>query len=126
MESEALVARTAGEIESITMLADAHLHREKQKAAGIQTVYQAQAQGLQDLYAACNSNAELVKFYLANESGSLTVFCFCLSVQLCMTLGLYEALAKENAQAVQGLNPKLNVWNTGLCLPDHPEQPHIL
>lgn len=44
---------------------------------------------------AAGRNPDLAKFSLALERD------------------LYPQLAKQNAEAVQGLNPKINVWNTG-------------
>jgi flotillin len=29
--------------------------------------------------------------------------------------GVYTQLAKANADAVRGLNPKMTIWNTGKC-----------
>ena len=59
------------------------------------TSLQAQASGLANIYEACGSDAQLTRFYLALDTN------------------LYPKLAEENARAVQGLNPKINVWNTG-------------
>lgn len=54
---------------------------------------EAEAEGLQKLVAA--APVELVKFYRAIESG------------------LFVDMADKTASAVQNLQPKINVWNTG-------------
>ena len=54
---------------------------------------QAQAEGLERLMAV--APVELIKFYRAVESG------------------LFVDMADKTASAVQNLQPKINVWNTG-------------
>jgi flotillin len=53
----------------------------------------AQAEGLNQLLTAAPS--DLVKYYLALETG------------------LFTAMGDKTAKAVQGLQPKINIWNTG-------------
>lgn len=73
--------------------AEAELFRQMKKAEGILAVSNAQAEGLQKL--AQSANPDLVKFYLGIDTG------------------YFEKMAKNSAAAIQGLNPKINVWNTG-------------
>ena len=56
-------------------------------------MYTAQATGLQQLISAFN-NPQFALQYLMLEKG------------------LYQELAAQNAKAVQGLSPKINVWTT--------------
>ena len=73
--------------------AEAQLYKEQQKAAGILAVAEAQAKGLERL--AGVADKELVKFYLGVETG------------------YFEKMAQNAAKTVQGMQPKVNVWNTG-------------
>jgi flotillin len=95
VKAESLIAQSEGDVASIQMLADARLYEQEQRAKGIQSVYAAQADGLQHVHDACGRDAALTKFYLALDTN------------------LYPKLAEENAKAVQNLNPKINVWHTG-------------
>ena len=63
--------------------------------AGLKAKAQAQAAGLAAIAEAAGGSVELAKFYLALDAG------------------LFVELAKQTATAVQGLSPKLNIWNTG-------------
>ena len=47
------------------------------------------------------SRQELAKFYLGLQSG------------------LFVDMAAQTAAAIQGLNPKINVWNTGAAGESH-------
>jgi len=93
MRSETLAKATV-EAESIERLADSEFYREKKKAEAVQLLLESQANGLQKIYQSCGGNASLTQFYLA------------------LNANLYPELARESANAVQGLNPKINVWNT--------------
>jgi flotillin len=64
-----------------------------QDAEGIHAKMTAQAEGLQKLLTA--ASPDLVKYYLALETG------------------LFTAMGDKTAKAVQGLQPKINIWNTG-------------
>ena len=55
----------------------------------------AQAAGLAATANAAGGNVELAKFHMALEHD------------------LFVDLAKQTACALQGLSPKLNIWNTG-------------
>ena len=64
-----------------------------QKAEGMRAMMAAQADGMQRMLEV--APADLVKFYLALENG------------------LFVSLADKTADAVRGMQPKINVWNTG-------------
>ena len=55
----------------------------------------AQAEGIQSIYEACGRDTKLTQFYLGLEKN------------------LYPELGDKMADAMQGLNPKINIWNTG-------------
>lgn len=63
--------------------------------AAIRAKSEAQAAGLAAIIKAAGGNLELAKYYLALDKG------------------LFLDMAKQTAAAVQGLSPKLNIWNTG-------------
>ncbi len=64
------------------------------EAEGVQKTYEAQASGLHKLIKAFD-NPKMALQYLMLEKG------------------LYTQLAAENAKAIQGLQPKFNIWTTG-------------
>ncbi|RIB28717.1 hypothetical protein C2G38_2028286 [Gigaspora rosea] len=74
--------------------AEAALYKKQKEAEGILSLYNAQAEGVKNLMQAFGGDRQIAIQYLMIEKG------------------LYQQLAKENAQAIQGLNPKITVWNT--------------
>jgi flotillin len=93
--AEQLVAKAEGESSSIRLLADAKLYEEQKKAEGVQAMLLAHSSGISSIIDACNGDTSTARFYLGLKEG------------------LYEKLAREQAAAVKGLNPKISVWNTG-------------
>ena len=90
------LAEATVEAESIERLATAKLFEQQKVAEGQLALLEAQAQGLEKVVAATGpSGTELVKFYLG------------------LNANLYPELAAKAADAVQGLNPKVTIWNTG-------------
>jgi flotillin len=83
-EAEAAAQRTLAEAENFS---------QQQAAEGIRAKMLAQAEGLQKMLEV--ASPDLVKFHLALEHG------------------LFEKLAGRTAEAVRGMQPKINVWNTG-------------
>lgn len=75
------------------MAADADLYAAQQHAEGIKATMEAKAAGMRELLSV--ADPALVKFWLSLENG------------------LFEKLAETTAAAVQGLQPKINVWKTG-------------
>jgi flotillin len=94
IKAEAMVKEAEGQTTAIKLVADAKLYEEQKKAEGIKINLEAQSDGLNKLLSSTN-NPNHALFYLA------------------MNHGLYEKLAKENANAISGLQPKINIWNTG-------------
>jgi len=91
---ESTVEQAKGEAEAIRLIAEANLFAKLKEAEGIEAVFNAQGKGLEQVLKAADNNPDLAKFHLANESK------------------LYPKLAEENAKAVSGLKPKINIWNT--------------
>lgn len=80
--------------EVIERMACAHYFAKQKEAEGMSRVYEAQAEGLEKVRTAAG-DPQLAMFYLGVQHN------------------IYPQLAKEAANAVQNLNPKINVWNTG-------------
>lgn len=113
VEGESLLAKTKADAEAQQRMADATLYSEQKKAEarikiadamlyekikeaeGLTAIYQTEADGVNKILQSCNGDADLYKFKLAMDSN------------------LYPQLADKNAQAIHGLKPKINVWNTG-------------
>lgn len=74
--------------------ADAALYAKQKEADGINAVYEAQHAGFLKLKEAFGSDDALMKFLMLEK-------------------GLFLELANANANAIRGLNPKINIWNTG-------------
>ncbi len=100
-----VVAKATAEYEASQQVANASLYKQqkeaeaqlytKQKdAAGTLVKYQAEAEGLKYLLDAFGGdNAALIQYLMIQN-------------------GLYVQLAQQNAVAVQGMQPKISVWNT--------------
>jgi len=78
--------------------AEAELYGKQKTAEGIKAVYQAQHEAFTKLKEAFGSDAMLMKFLMLEK-------------------GLFTDLAEANANAIKGLNPKINIWNTGMSTP---------
>ncbi|CAJ0755666.1 11637_t:CDS:1, partial [Entrophospora sp. SA101] len=75
--------------------AEAALYQKQKEAEGVLSLYNAQAEGIKNLMLAFNGDTQAAVQYIMIERG------------------VFQQLAKENASAIQGLNPKITVWNTG-------------
>lgn len=84
-----------GLAEKIKTEAEANLHAKKLEAQGIQAVYEAEANGVQRLMSSFGNDSSSALSYLMIDKG------------------VYSKLAEQNAKAIQGLAPKISVWNTG-------------
>lgn len=72
--------------------ADANLYAKRAEAEGIEALYRAQAEGLNKLVGSFSGNTQALISYTMLEKG------------------IYENIAKSNADAIKGLNPKITVW----------------
>lgn len=89
----AVVAEAEGRALALGLLADANLNRAQKEATAIMAKLDAEAQGLHKVFSTSHPNHAFS--YLAMQNG------------------LYERLADSNAKAIAGMQPKLNIWNTG-------------
>nr|BAK01301.1 predicted protein [Hordeum vulgare subsp. vulgare] len=75
--------------------ADAYFYTKQKEAEAIQVMYNAQANGIKLLQQAFNGdNAATLQYIMLDR-------------------GIFQDLAKSNAAAVKGMEPKITVWNTG-------------
>lgn len=75
--------------------ADGRLYENQKDAEAVRLTYDAQAGGIGEMHAAFQGDSNSLLQYLMLEKG------------------LYQDLAKANAEAIKGLEPKITVWNTG-------------
>lgn len=98
IDADANLYAKAKEAEAIQLTsraeAEAELYSKQKEAEGIHAVYQAQYQGFSKLKEVFGTE-ELMKYLMLQK-------------------GLYKDLAEANADAIRGLNPKINIWNTGI------------
>lgn len=99
-----IVKREAeGQADAIKILAEANLEKarkdaqalfvlKEREAAGIRAVYEAQGAGLEKLLNTLGNNPQALLAYMMIDRN------------------MYQELAKANADAIKGLNPKITVW----------------
>jgi flotillin len=71
------------------------LVRKLKEAEGMTALFDAQSQGIQKLISSFNGDTQALVTYMMLEKDQFT------------------KLADASAKAIQGLNPKITVWNTG-------------
>ncbi|OJD37221.1 flotillin domain-containing protein [Diplodia corticola] len=81
--------------------ADADFYAQTKEAEAAFIARQREAEGLKEMAAAYGELAKV----LGGPPGLLQY--------MMLQTGTYENLARENARAINGLQPKINVWNTG-------------
>ncbi|KAJ0031852.1 hypothetical protein Pint_12455 [Pistacia integerrima] len=94
-EAEAKKAMAEAEFYARQQAADGELYAKQKEAEGLMAVAQAQGHYLRTLLGAVGGNYAAVRDYLM------------------ITGGMFQDIARLNAQAVQGMQPKISVWNNG-------------
>ncbi|KXS15523.1 hypothetical protein M427DRAFT_98680, partial [Gonapodya prolifera JEL478] len=87
--------KTAGALMFDLGFCDAHLYAQSKQADAVTALFRAQSDGISLLTSAFGGDTSAVLRYLMLERG------------------LFTELAKANAEAIRGLEPKITVWNTG-------------
>lgn len=82
------------EAEAKERTADADLYLKKAEAAGVNALFVAQADGLQKLFETTSDPNTVMQYLLIDRK-------------------VLPELAKANAEAIKGLQPKISYWNTG-------------
>src|ERR1051325_7766632 len=99
------VAKATAEFEAAKAIANAKLYTLQKEAEGKLCLKQKEAEGVLALY---NAQAEGIRKVMEAFGGDSNA-----AIQyLRLERDLFPKLAKENAAAIQGLNPKITVWNT--------------
>jgi flotillin len=75
--------------------ADGELYKKQKNAEAVKILYDAQANGIREIHASFQGDNSTLMQYIMLEKG------------------VYVDLAKSNAEAIKGLEPKITVWNTG-------------
>ncbi|BCS83397.1 spfh domain-containing protein [Cotonvirus japonicus] len=105
IEATAVAEKTIKEAEArakaLEIQADAQYYSKLKEAEGIREQLKATAEGLEKIYEVSHTNPELAHFYMALEKGVFS------------NDGLFAVMAKQQSLAIQGLEPKINIWNTG-------------
>jgi len=97
MEAEAsvLLSKAKAQSEAIKLMADAELYKQTKEAEGLKAKLESESSGIQQKFKALNNDANaFIQYYMIEKE-------------------VYPKLAKENATAIQGLNPNLTIWSTG-------------
>ena len=95
IKAEATLFAKERDAEATKILAEAALFAKEKEATGILATFEAQSKGLQQMVDSFGGDKDSLVQYLMIENRT------------------YVDLAKENANALQKLNPKITVWNTG-------------
>lgn len=95
VDAEKHIAEAEGIATAIKTKSDAELYDNKNKAEAINATFAAQAEGLEKLRVSLGSDSDTLIQYLMVDKN------------------LYRDLADASAKAINGLKPKITVWNTG-------------
>lgn len=94
VEAEAQERRADAYLYQKQKEAEAYMVQKAKEAEGILAVYNAQAEGLQNLLNTADDPSTVIQYLMIDRN-------------------VYPQLAKANADAIRGLNPKITYWNTG-------------
>ncbi|MCJ7445913.1 MAG: SPFH domain-containing protein, partial [Methanotrichaceae archaeon] len=94
VSAEMHIKQAEGEATALKVKAEAELFAKRQEAEGILAIFNAQSSGIEKLIDSFGGNREALIQYLMLDKG------------------LYEKLAHANADAIQGLQPKITLWQT--------------
>jgi len=94
VKAESSIKEAEGQAEAQKRQADGLLYSKQKEAEGMFAILQAQAEGVRRLSAAIGGSPEHFLQYLMLDKR------------------VYQEIARENAQAIHGLNPQITVWHT--------------
>ncbi|CAJ2643609.1 unnamed protein product [Trifolium pratense] len=94
-EAEAQIALADATFYARKQTAEAELYAKKKEAEGIMTLGQAQGVYVNTLFNALGGNYYALRDYLMINGG------------------MYQEIAKINAEAIRGLEPKISIWSNG-------------
>ena len=93
VKAEVKIKESEGDAEAIRLKAEAELYAKQKEAEGIRATLDAQASGLQQLVSSAGGIDGLNKYLLVERN-------------------ILPQLAQKQAMALQGMNPRVNVWST--------------
>jgi flotillin len=93
VKAETDIKDAEGHATSVRIIAEAEFEAKRLEAQGILEIRRAEAEGLHSLIEASGSVDALTKYMMIRDN-------------------LLPQLAKEQAQGIKGLNPKISIWNT--------------
>jgi flotillin len=94
-ECEAAMQEANAKLYARQKEAEAELFAKAKEAEGVRMLLEAKAAGLRMMVEAFNGDMAAFQNYLMIDRG------------------IYQELARQNAEAIRGLEPKITVWNTG-------------
>jgi flotillin len=94
-EAEAQIALADATFYARKQTAEAELYAKKKEAEGIVTLAQAQGVYVNTLLKALGGNYTALRDYMMINGG------------------MFQEIAKINAEAIRGLEPKISIWNNG-------------
>ncbi|KAJ3271172.1 hypothetical protein HDV01_007030 [Terramyces sp. JEL0728] len=100
------LARTTVEAEMIQTLAAADLFKKKTEADAYFYTKQKEAEAIQVMYNAQANGIKMLQQAFNGDNGATLQY-------IMLDRGIFQDLAKSNADAVKGMEPKITVWNTG-------------
>lgn len=106
VNAESIKVEADAKAYTIKAAADAELYNQEKIADGIKANYLATASGIQATYFAQANGIKELASSLGNDSDALIKY-------IMIKDGVYDKLAKANSEAIQGLNPKITIWQTG-------------
>jgi flotillin len=95
LKAEADLYTKSKEADAIKFKAEADLIAKENEAKGLSAIYTAQSEGVNKLVSSFNGDTKALITYMMLDKDQFT------------------KLADSSAKAIQGLNPKITVWNTG-------------
>jgi flotillin len=101
-EADGVLFYESKKAEATKLTAEADLVAQRNHAIGVQANLEAQAEGLRKMYETSHENPEMATFYLAIKEGGIF-----------KEGGLFDNMGKHQAAAINGLQPKIHIWNTG-------------
>lgn len=95
VKADISVREAEGVAQAVKLQADAALYAKQKEAEGILAMKNAEATGLQNMMSALGNDGNVLSKYLLISGNQLPI------------------LAEKQAEALRGLSPKINIWNTG-------------
>ncbi len=100
-----MLSKTTVEAEVIRALADATLYKNKIEADAILYKKQKEAEAMQMTFEAQANGIKMLQSAFQGDNSAVLNY-------IMLDRGIFQDLAKSNAAAVAGMQPKISVWNS--------------